>query len=299
MADLLLGIDIGTASSKGVLATPDGELVATATRRHTMSLPRAGYAEMDAETIWWDDVVRSAASWRAAQPRRRRRLREWSGPVPAADRRAASTAATGDPVRHRHPGDRGDRRAHRAIRRGCDPRRAGRLSTQAIGPKLLWLRRPAGVWRAGPMVQLQLVRRGPADRRVGARPPHGQPVRPLLRHPRAGLGEDWAERCWPAWRCRGWSGPRRWSGAVSTAAAATGLAGTPVVAGTVDAWAEAFSSGYAARRPDADVRLHDVLRAGADRADEWWLWTTIRCRPRHTLAAGMATSGTITTGCRT
>src|SRR5689334_7138501 len=69
MTDLLLGIDIGTASSKGVLVTPDGEVVASATRRHTMSLPRAGHAEMDADTIWWDDVV--SISRELAAPRSR------------------------------------------------------------------------------------------------------------------------------------------------------------------------------------------------------------------------------------
>jgi xylulokinase len=32
--DLLLGIDIGTMSSKGVLARPDGDVVATVERPH-------------------------------------------------------------------------------------------------------------------------------------------------------------------------------------------------------------------------------------------------------------------------
>lgn len=34
MDELLLGIDIGTSSSKAVLARPDGRLVATAKRPH-------------------------------------------------------------------------------------------------------------------------------------------------------------------------------------------------------------------------------------------------------------------------
>jgi xylulokinase len=57
MTELLLGIVIGTASSKGVLVTLDGEVVATATRRYEMSMPRPGHAEMDAETVWWGDAV--------------------------------------------------------------------------------------------------------------------------------------------------------------------------------------------------------------------------------------------------
>src|SRR5690348_5464516 len=59
-ADLLLGIDIGTASTKGVLTTLDGEVVATAVRKHTMSLPRPSWAEVDAERVWWDDLVEVA-----------------------------------------------------------------------------------------------------------------------------------------------------------------------------------------------------------------------------------------------
>lgn len=43
MSELLLGVDIGTSSLKGVLARPDGEVVAT--------------AEHDAEGVWWKDFV--------------------------------------------------------------------------------------------------------------------------------------------------------------------------------------------------------------------------------------------------
>ncbi|WP_344410690.1 FGGY family carbohydrate kinase, partial [Catellatospora methionotrophica] len=57
MSELLIGIDIGTASTKAVLATPDGTVLATASRTHAMSLPRPGWAEMDAESLWWGDVV--------------------------------------------------------------------------------------------------------------------------------------------------------------------------------------------------------------------------------------------------
>src|ERR1700730_15594967 len=55
MSNLLLGIDIGTMSSKGVLARTSGQVVATATRPHDLSLPRPGWTEHDAETVWWAD----------------------------------------------------------------------------------------------------------------------------------------------------------------------------------------------------------------------------------------------------
>jgi xylulokinase len=41
MSDLLLGIDIGTSSSKGVLARPNGEVLATAERALIEALGKA------------------------------------------------------------------------------------------------------------------------------------------------------------------------------------------------------------------------------------------------------------------
>lgn len=55
MSELLLGVDIGTSSTKGVLARPDGEVVAITERPHELSLPRPGWAEHDAEEMWWED----------------------------------------------------------------------------------------------------------------------------------------------------------------------------------------------------------------------------------------------------
>ncbi len=57
MSDLLLGVDIGSYSSKGVLVTPGGDVLATATVEHEMSFPRPGWAEHDADDIWWGEVV--------------------------------------------------------------------------------------------------------------------------------------------------------------------------------------------------------------------------------------------------
>ncbi|MBA2535505.1 MAG: sugar kinase, partial [Rubrobacter sp.] len=54
---LLLGIDLGTMSSKGVLCTPGGEVVATTERPHEVSMPRPGWVEHDAEEIWWKDFT--------------------------------------------------------------------------------------------------------------------------------------------------------------------------------------------------------------------------------------------------
>src|SRR5687768_2230825 len=59
MSDVLLGIDMGTGSSKAVVTTVDGQILASATRPrpNSMSMPRPGWAEVDAESVWWHDVV--------------------------------------------------------------------------------------------------------------------------------------------------------------------------------------------------------------------------------------------------
>lgn len=53
--DLLLGIDIGTYESKGVLTTTKGEVIAQEAIPHKLLFPRAGWAEHDPEATWWGD----------------------------------------------------------------------------------------------------------------------------------------------------------------------------------------------------------------------------------------------------
>ncbi len=56
MSTYLLGVDVGTHSTKGALVTQDGELVAQAAVEHGVSRPRPGWAEHDADAVWWGDV---------------------------------------------------------------------------------------------------------------------------------------------------------------------------------------------------------------------------------------------------
>src|SRR5687768_15497860 len=55
--EYLLGIDIGTYESKGVITTLDGEVVRTEVSPHELLIPRQGWAEHDPETAWWGDFV--------------------------------------------------------------------------------------------------------------------------------------------------------------------------------------------------------------------------------------------------
>lgn len=57
MAELLLGIDIGTYSSKGVITDLGGKVLTSHVVEHGLSIPQPGWAEQDADTVWWADVV--------------------------------------------------------------------------------------------------------------------------------------------------------------------------------------------------------------------------------------------------
>ena len=201
MGELLAGIDIGTASTKAVLATPDGTVVATAPATHAMSHAAAGLGRDGRRArIWWDDVVAALPGARRRRPATRgsRGLRERPRAVPAAVRRGRPAAArrrssTAIDMR----ADGGDRGADRALRRGRDPR-ALRLRAlhQAVGPKLAWLRRnEPEVWartRRWYMARTRSWSRR-LTRRVRARPPLREPVRPALRPAtRSDWATDWA-----------------------------------------------------------------------------------------------------------
>ena len=142
---LLLGIDIGTSSSKGVLCTPGGEVLAESLIDHETRFPAPGRAEHDAETIWWGEVVGHC-----------RRL--LSGRYAGIDVGAVAVSAIGPCML---PVDDAGRPLRPGILYGIDSRasaeiawlegRFGReamfalngmaLTSQAVGPKILWLRR--------------------------------------------------------------------------------------------------------------------------------------------------------------
>ncbi|KAA3648067.1 MAG: sugar kinase [Chloroflexi bacterium] len=57
MGDLLLGIDVGTYSTKGVLVEPNGNILKSHVVQHKMDIPKPGWAEQDADKVWWHDFV--------------------------------------------------------------------------------------------------------------------------------------------------------------------------------------------------------------------------------------------------
>lgn len=305
MGDLLLGIDMGTGSTKGVLARPDGTIVATASRSHTMSLPRPGWAEVDPLAVWWADVVAVAGELVANTDSDSLACMTISGVGPC----LVLTDAEGEPVRDAILYGI-DTRATAEIdelteRFGADEivRRCGKaLSTQAVGPKMLWVRenepeawRRARRWHnSSSFVVGRLTGEYVLDHHTASQ------CDPLYDLGAREWADDWAKEI-----CGDLPLPRlAWSGevigAVSPhAAAETGLPeGLPVTAGTVDAWAEAFSAGV--RQPGDLMLMYGstmffVQQLSGLRSHPL-LWTTNGVEPdTYTLAAGMSTSGSLTT----
>jgi len=55
MGKYFMGIDIGTFESKGVLVDENAHVIAYHSCPHKMEVPQSGYAEHDAEKVWWGD----------------------------------------------------------------------------------------------------------------------------------------------------------------------------------------------------------------------------------------------------
>jgi xylulokinase len=301
---VLLGVDLGTASSKGVLVTPAGETLATASVPHRVEMPRPGWFEVDAEATWWGDVVALCAEL-----------------VPKANgRRIAGVCVSGigpcllltdsafRPERH-------------AILYGVDTRatdeiddltkclgaeaimrRCGKaLSTQAVGPKLLWVRRhEPKVWSratrwftSGSYVVAKLTGEYVLDHTTASQ------CDPLYDLEAGEWARDWAEEVVADLALPRLVDPSEVVGLVTAAASElTGLpTGTPVVAGAVDAWAEACSAGVS--EPGDMMVMYGstmfLLQVLTEPIYDPALWTTRGIDAgSYTLAAGMATSGSLT-----
>ena len=66
MTTAVFGFDVGTSSSKGVLTSLDGRLLASAQRFHDVLRPRPGHFEMDPD-LWWEEFC-SVSHELLAQP---------------------------------------------------------------------------------------------------------------------------------------------------------------------------------------------------------------------------------------
>lgn len=142
----LLGIDIGTSGSSGVIVDDDLAVVASASTEHDFRVPNPGWLEHDADEVWWDDFVALS-----------RELLDGTGVDPAAIAGVGVSAifaamqpvdGDGDPLRPAilygvdtrttdEIADLTDRIGEETIYETC----GNRLTFQSVGPKILWYKR--------------------------------------------------------------------------------------------------------------------------------------------------------------
>jgi xylulokinase len=301
---VLIGIDIGTSSSKGVLVSGQGRVLARASRNHETSTPHPGWVEHDAETVWWADFLAIA--------------RELVAAADGAELTGLAVSGIGPVLL---PADGAGRPLRPAILYGVDTRagveiaelteelgaveilrRGGTpLSSQAVGPKIRWLaRHEPDVWArtekllmASSYLVHRLTGRYVLDHHSASQ------CDPMYDQNELAWARDWAEAVAPGLELPELAWPTEVVGTVTAEAAAeTGLPqGLPVTAGTVDAWAEATSVGV--REPGDVMVMYGttmfLIQVLAEPKPHPGLWTTSGVFPgTRSLAAGMATSGAIT-----
>ncbi|MFC0672740.1 FGGY-family carbohydrate kinase [Brachybacterium hainanense] len=304
---VLLGLDVGTSSTKGVLVRPDGTVLAAAVRDHSVSRPAPGLAEMDPR-IWWEELRTIS---RELTGRCEVRIEgvgvSGMGPCVALvdedDEPVRPAILYGVDSRAQEEIDLLEQElgAERILHRsGC------MLTAQAAGPKVLWIARhePEAYARARRLLMpaSYLVRRLTGayvlDHASAAQTAPLYDLRARTWH------RPSAERAAP-----GLALPRLlWAGEVAgrigpeIAAELPGLrAGTPVIAGTIDAWAEASSIGVDA--PGDLMLMYGtttfLLGMTSGPITSRTLFAAPGLSPgAWTLSGGMAASGAITTWLR-
>lgn len=304
MTELVLGIDIGTASSKAVLASTGGEVVAVEVVEHGTQRPRPGWVEQDADAVWWSDVCELSRRLTAQFPASSVAAVCVSGIGPT----VLAAGADGVPLRP-------------AILYGVDTRAVGqaaalssrlgedailarcgsRLSSQSAGPKLAWIgENEPDVWtrtRYFFMANGYVVHRLTGEYVLDHH--SANQAQPLYDRHRGEWITEWADIVAPGLALPELRWPTDVAGQVTPeAAAATGLrAGTPVAVGTIDAWAEAESVDV--RRPGDVMVMYGstmfFIAVTSSPVIHPQLWGTAGQHPGlHTLAGGMASSGSIT-----
>ncbi len=302
---LLLGIDIGTYSSKGVICTAAGDVLAEATIEHGLSLPHTGWVEHDPDAIWWGEFIGLTRLLLGDQ---------FSGD----DIGGVAVSAIGSCLL---PVDAEGNALRAGILYGIDTRASEEielldaqfgeeamfdlagmaLTSQAIGPKILWLKRhepevyAAARWfyTASSFMVQKLTGEAVIDVHSAS---YYNPLFDLR-------GLEWDERfagpiveldrlprlLWPT----------EIAGTVTDdAARVTGLrAGTPVTTGTIDAAAEAISAGVST--PGDMMVMYGTtmffIHLTSEPVPDPRMWATSYVLPGlYSIEGGMSTTGALT-----
>jgi xylulokinase len=301
-----LGVDIGTFETKGVLVDGAGRIVARAARAHKMLVPQPGWAEHNADQDWWGDFVHVTKVLLATSQ------------ISPEEITAIACSAIGPCML---PVDAAGTPLMNAVLYGVDTRAAAQiteltdrigadrimarcgnaLTSQSVGPKILWLKqeRPeiyaqtAMVLSATPYLTWKLTGNHVIDHYTAAN------FSPLYDVNRQVWADDLAPDILPLTHLPRLAWSTEIAGAVTAKAAAeTGLAvGTPVTVGTIDAAAEAVSVGV--KDPGEMMMMYGstifIIQITADPVRDPRLWYAPWLYPgQHASMAGLATSGTLT-----
>ncbi|HJT14522.1 MAG TPA: FGGY family carbohydrate kinase, partial [Dongiaceae bacterium] len=301
-----LGVDIGTFETKGVIVDQAGRIVATAARPHQLLVPQPGWAEHRPEEDWWGDFVFVTRKMLA------------DSKIAPSSIAAIGTSAIGPCML---PVDADGAPLMNSVLYGIDTRAAEEIETltqrigvdrlieacgnaltsQSVGPKILWLKnkRPDLFARTHKVLTSTsyLVHRL-TDSFVIDHYSAGS-TSPLYLPDRLAYSDELVcdiialDRLpEPAWTTD-------IAGMVTQRAAdETGLAlGTPVIVGTIDAAAEALSVGVL--NPGDMMLMYGstifVIMITSERVRDRRLWySPWLFSGEHAAMAGLATSGTLT-----
>ena len=301
--ELLLGVDLGTSGTTGVLVRPDGEVVAQAEKDHEVSLPRPGWVEHHAEEDWWGGFVAVCSEL----------LHQAEGPVAAVCISGIGpcllpAGEDGRPLRPgilygvdtratREVGELTEEYGNEKIMEVC----GNPLTAQSVGPKIAWLRRnEPGVWdethymlMGHTFVAYRLTGEYVLDH------PSASMCDPLYCVGEHAWIEEWAEEVAPGLELPDLRWPAEVAGVVTREAAeATGLPeGIPVAVGTNDGVAEARSVGV--RNPGDLMLMYATTMATLEVVEEVLatpsLWSIAGLsKGTNALFAAMSTSGALT-----
>ena len=302
-ASAVLGVDIGTSSSKGVLVSLDGTILASTVREHAVQRPAPGQVEMDAE-LWWEEFLSIAAELTAPGLAKVTAVGV-SGMGPC----VLLTDEQGEPVRP-------------AILYGVDTRAEAQirhltnvlgreeivghcgapLTSQSAGPKIRWVadREPEVYARARKLfmpasyLAFRLTGQYVMDHISASQ------TTPLYCLREQEWHTTWSEAAAPGLELPAlrWAGEAAGAVGPEITALVPGLpAGTPVICGTIDAWAEAVSVG--ATRPGDLMLMYGtttflIAPTAAPVASRTLSPASGLTAGTFTLAGGMSASGAVT-----
>lgn len=301
-----LGIDIGTYESKGVLVDKNGSIIAQARSAHKMLVPKPGWAEHRPEEDWWQDFIKICHA-----------ILEQADITPSEIDCISHSAigpcmlpvdAKGDPlmnaVLYGVDTRATDQIAALNMRHGSDAifaRSGNALTSQSVGPKILWLRdthpdlftQAAYFLTATSFIAHRLAGAYVIDHHSAAG------FTPLYDAENQCWNEEFAQDIVSVDKLPRLVWPTEIIGSVTAETARhTGLAeGTPVTSGTIDAAAEALSVGVIT--PGEMMIMYGstmfLIQVTSERTrDPNLLYAPWIIPGTHAAMGGTATSGTLT-----